>query len=608
MKQVVANELRENRMAALSHIGASPKRVLLEDRSRAECIRTGSGLSLLLGVVADGIGGANAGERAAEVTISTIFEYCSRSTERDISALLRKALEQANTRVYAEAKASRRKMNMGSTAAVAAIAENRLYLANVGDSRIYLLRKEEAIRLTIDHTWEHEIVRNGRLSAADAARHPRKDELVRSIGYDPSVKVDLGIWFRGGEESEAEAEAAQGLPLHAGDRVLICSDGVTKARHDNPHEHYVEEADLVDLTRGRSPEEAVEAILRYARSRKVDDNVSTVLLQVPGGGRVTKRRADPRRWVAAVLIIALSAIASWLLLRLAVNRPVQELKAARPALPEGVAYLAELKGFAERETGSGQYLPLQAGEIIPSGKGVRVRTGGEDVYLRLELADQSILYLGPKSQVELRAIAGGGSVLETFIVLEQGIVLVVKEEGMRRDFVVASPIGVRVEAIGTVMGVVLDMERQRLHADCFLGSCAIDGMSRKTLDAGQYLWMAANGEVGAIALARNELYDFGKEWLPEPIMLSPTWTAAKMVSPTHTLGPLFIPPTATETPTRLPEPTEPAFTPTSTEKPTATEKPTGTEKPTVTERPSRTPKTTSPATDTPEQPTEIPSP
>jgi protein phosphatase len=226
--------------SALSNIGASPRRTLLEDRARGENIRTASGLEIALGVVADGIGGENAGERAAEITVSTIFEHCAGSAERDVPRLLREALIEANRRVFVDARGSRRKLNMGSTAAVAAVCGGRLYVANVGDSRIYLVRDGTAIRLTVDHTWEEEVVRTGRLSPAEAARHPRREEIVRSIGFDRAIEVDLGLWLRAGEESAADAIRAQGLPLRPGDRIVVCSDGLTKTRHDSPEAHYVE--------------------------------------------------------------------------------------------------------------------------------------------------------------------------------------------------------------------------------------------------------------------------------------------------------------------------------------------------------------------------------
>jgi serine/threonine protein phosphatase PrpC len=119
---------------AISHIGASPRRTLLEDRSRVGLVRTAAGLSIILSVVSDGIGGESAGERAAELTVTTIFDHVARSSGQDVLAILDAALQEAHRRVVAEAKASRRKTNMGATAAVAAVLRDRLYVANVGDS------------------------------------------------------------------------------------------------------------------------------------------------------------------------------------------------------------------------------------------------------------------------------------------------------------------------------------------------------------------------------------------------------------------------------------------------------------------------------------------
>jgi len=249
------------RSAAASHIGASLKRSLLEDRSRAETIRTAGGLLLSLAVVADGIGGENAGERAAELTVTTIYEYCQNSEETNLPRLLQAALTEANQQVHSESKKSRRKTNMGSTAAIAAIADGKLYVANAGDSRVYLLRGQKAFPLTVDHTWENEVVQSGKLSRLEASKHPRKGQIVRSVGYEPELSVDLGLWLRGGQETAAEARAAQGLPLKAGDVILVCSDGLIKSRHDRSVAHYVEASEFAPLVRGRSAKGAVDELM-----------------------------------------------------------------------------------------------------------------------------------------------------------------------------------------------------------------------------------------------------------------------------------------------------------------------------------------------------------
>ncbi|OGO16560.1 MAG: hypothetical protein A2Z14_04285, partial [Chloroflexi bacterium RBG_16_48_8] len=514
MERKTAVTTQEVRSAARSHIGASPLRLFLEDRSRSERIRASAGLEMVLGVVADGIGGENAGERAADVTVNTIFEACSRSTECSIPKMLKNALEEANERVYVESRRSRRKMNMGSTAAVAAIVEGCLYIANVGDSRIYLIRGNSVRKLSLDHTWVNEVVRSGRLTKEEAAKHPRREEIVRSIGYEKSLEVDLGVWLRGGEESEAEAGSAQGIPLQKGDRVLICSDGVTKSRHDKPHNHYGEEVEFPGLVEGRSPEQAVEAILKLARSRKVDDNISAVILEVAGDEPVRRAKFPVRAVGAGAFVLLLAVGGVWVVPQWIRDRPDDGTTPVAVELPAGVAYLSELKGFAEKQTPGGNFKGLQLEDILTSGPGVRVRTMGDEAALRFDLADQSILYLGPSSQIELRAIADGNSILETLIVLEHGSVLVSKTEGLGFDFVVASPIGTQARAVGSLMGVRFEESSQRFHVDCFHESCTIEGLSTHALKTGEHLWMASNGEVSVVDIVKYELYGFGGGLVP----------------------------------------------------------------------------------------------
>jgi serine/threonine protein phosphatase PrpC len=583
---VVAHEIRS---AARSHIGASPLRTLLEDRSRSETIRTAAGVEMALGVVADGIGGENAGERAAEVTVNTVFEVCSRSMERDIPEMLKDALEEANERVYTESRRSRRKMHMGSTAAIAAIVDGRLYIANVGDSRIYLIHGNSVRQISVDHTWVNEVVRSGRLSEDEAARHPRKEEIVRSIGYEKALDVDLGMWLRGGEEGEDEAQRAQGLPLQKGDRVFICSDGVTKSRHDKPGHHYVEEAEIPRLVEGRTPEQAVEAILKQARSRKVDDNVSAVILEVAGGDYVKQAKPSVRMIVAGASTLLLAVIGIWLVPKWMKDEPDEVPTLVAAELPAGVAYLSELSGFAEKQMSGSNFTGLQEEEILTSGQGVRIRTLGDEASLRLDLADQSVLYLGPDSQIELRAIADGSSVSETLVVLERGVVLVLKSEESGFDFVVASPIGIQARAVGSMMGVLIETTPQRFHVDCFHGKCSIESLTVFELKTGEYLWVSSDGRVGDVDAVRYEVYSFAGDLLPEPTAVVQITAVKVTASPTHTLGPLFIPPTLTFTPppTKTPKP-PPTRTPTKI--PTDTPEPTDAPEPTEPSEPTNAPR------------------
>jgi protein phosphatase len=594
--------------SAHSHIGASPERVLLEDRSQAEQLRTAGGVVMTLGVVADGIGGENAGERAAEVTVSTVFKHCARSQNRDVPEMLREALEEANQRVYAESRRSRRKKNMGSTAAVAAVVEGRLFLANVGDSRVYLIRGKDAHRLTRDHTWANQVVWRGTLSPEAAAKHPRSDEIVRSIGYEAALEVDLGLWWQGDQLSEAEARAAQGLKLKPGDRVLICSDGVTKARHDNPEASYVEEKELPALVRGAPPDRAVQKIIQRACARKVDDNVSAVILEVEGEEHHWQG-ALPKRKIAVVIsaLVVLAAGLGWAYHT--IRQPSEEgVQSTLPELPSGVAYVSELKGLAEKQSPGSAFLGLQREEIVPSGRGVRVRTVGAKAWLRLDLADTSTLYLGPETQIELRAIADEGAIPETFLVLERGSVLLVRENRSDHSSAIAALIGVTARTQGSRMGAIFDDELQRLHVDCFQSPCQVEGLKAYSLQAGEHLWVGVEGQAGDIDSARVELYAFGGEKEPVPPDKSFSEEEIGTVAPTNTLGPIFVPPTATFTPrpSDTPIPPTATFTPTNTPTPTRTPTPTKTPTPTHTPTPTRTPtptKTRRPTRTPTEEPT-----
>jgi protein phosphatase len=565
---------------------------------------------MTLGVVADGIGGENAGERAAEVTVTTVLEACRGSTERDIPALLEGALVQANRRVYAEARRNRRKRDMGSTAAVAAVVEGRLYVANVGDSRIYLLRDGKARRLTVDHTWAREVVRAGRLSPAEAARHPRGEEITRSVGYEARLEVDLGLWLRGGAEGDRQARAAQGLRLQPGDRILLCSDGLIKTRHDNPEAHYVEEEELAREVRGRDPEAGAAALIGRARARGVDDNVSVVLLEVPGGEREQGRIPWPRlAALGAGLALALSG-GFWALARLGPSGPSLEPPPTIPALPSGVAFLSAMEGTVERQVLGGDHQRLQLEAIVAAGEGVKLRTRGSGGYARLGLADDSILYLGPDTRIELQAIGRAGQGRLTLILLEQGVVLVHTPGAASGQTAVLSPIGVAASVSGSLMGVTLDAPTQRLRVDCFEGRCTLAGLLELELQAGQSVWVGAGGAASARGPTENERFGFAGYaggLVPTPTTSSPGRVGADEPTATRTpLGPLFVSPTPPPPPpatsTHTARPPGPKKSPAPSYTPTAA--PVKTRTPTPTSSPSRTPtRTAEPTLDASPTPT-----
>jgi serine/threonine protein phosphatase PrpC len=197
------------------NIGASGNRLSMEDASFAENLTTAGGSYITLAIVADGIGGALSGERASNLTVESIADSVRQSTGDDFPQILEAAFTQANRAVYEESLQEAHKSGMGSTAVAVIVHKDRMYLASVGDIRAYLVRGDAVIQLTSDHNWEEEMIRTGKLRPLEVARSQSASFLVRSIGNEPDVRVDLGVYWNA-RESESSAPARQGTHLKAG--------------------------------------------------------------------------------------------------------------------------------------------------------------------------------------------------------------------------------------------------------------------------------------------------------------------------------------------------------------------------------------------------------
>jgi protein phosphatase len=230
---------------------------------------------LHLGVVADGVGGQIAGEIASRLTVETIANYFDGpETINNISGHLEQAILAANEAVYNASQENPDHRGMSTTIAIAAVVDNHLYTAHVGDSRLYLLRDGRLQQISIDHTWAQEAIEAGLLTREQAKVHPNRNVIKRHLGGKLQIEVDHRLALEHGLTAE-EAYANQGMTLNPGDTILICSDGLT---------------DMI------SDEEALETLNNYfndlpaATSELIEkanraggrDNITAVLLQVPG--------------------------------------------------------------------------------------------------------------------------------------------------------------------------------------------------------------------------------------------------------------------------------------------------------------------------------------
>jgi protein phosphatase len=204
--------------------------------------------------VADGMGGARAGEIASRTAIDILGLGVEDGIVRSrIVELVRRA-----NRAVHEAQLSDPELSgMGTTATVAHVGSEALTVAHVGDSRAYLLREGTLRRLTDDHSLVEEMRRSGRLTAEEAANHPQRSIITRALGPDSQVEVDV-----------------REFALEAGDVVLLCSDGLTSM---------IPESRIVEVLRGNARlDTAGRALIAAANAAGGRDNITVVLLRIGG--------------------------------------------------------------------------------------------------------------------------------------------------------------------------------------------------------------------------------------------------------------------------------------------------------------------------------------
>jgi len=227
--------------------------------------------------VADGMGGHVGGEVAARVAVEALEEHFQPGDSEDP---LLHAIQEANRAVWDRARQDTSLRGMGTTITAVALVsvdgEERLVVANVGDSRAYLLQAGEFSQLTADHSLVEEMVRAGELSEAEAVGHPHRHILTRALGVEPEIDIDS--WL---------------IPPHTGDRLLLCSDGLVNEVADDQ---------IAEVLRQESePEAAANRLVELARAHGGADNITVVIVDVdegepapgdPDGPTVLGARAD----------------------------------------------------------------------------------------------------------------------------------------------------------------------------------------------------------------------------------------------------------------------------------------------------------------------------
>src|SRR5665213_803494 len=220
-------------------------------------------------VLADGMGGYNAGEVASGIAVKTILNLVRESVDRqDLRAMdresgmsrpsiiLRDAIHRANKIIYQTARTQPNCEGMGTTVVSALFFDNKVSIAHVGDSRLYRLRGEKYEQLTMDHSLLQELVDRGFYSAAEAQRAANKNYVTRALGVEPSVDVEV-----------------QEVPVQKGDTFALCSDGLSDMVEDD-------DMHLTLSTFGANLDTVAKQLIQLANDNGGRDNISVVMENV----------------------------------------------------------------------------------------------------------------------------------------------------------------------------------------------------------------------------------------------------------------------------------------------------------------------------------------
>jgi serine/threonine protein phosphatase PrpC len=201
--------------------------------------------------VADGMGGHRGGNVASSLALEVLGQVGEEKSDRSDSLV--EGIRQANDRVLERGEADRDLRGMGTTITAVRTSDRTAHLAHVGDSRAYLFRQGALQQLTEDHTWVRRMVREGKLTLEEAGQHPQRSILTRALGVEGAVEVDQFS-----------------LDLQPGDRLLLCTDGLTNMLDDEAIGHILaEEPDL---------QAAADRLIEEANRAGGDDNITVVIL------------------------------------------------------------------------------------------------------------------------------------------------------------------------------------------------------------------------------------------------------------------------------------------------------------------------------------------
>jgi PPM family protein phosphatase len=206
-------------------------------------------------VIADGMGGYNAGEVASKLAVDSIIGYVKLNfnSNDNIYSLLKDAVLFANKKILEIAKDDLELTGMGTTVTACLIKDNSLIVANVGDSRCYVIKNSDIYKITKDHSYVQELIDSGSISEEEAVRHPQKNIITRALGVTSDIEVDL---FE--------------VDLSEIKKIILCTDGLTNE---------VNKSEILELVINNDEEKACSKLIELSKLKGGKDNISVIVFR-----------------------------------------------------------------------------------------------------------------------------------------------------------------------------------------------------------------------------------------------------------------------------------------------------------------------------------------
>lgn len=205
-------------------------------------------------VIADGMGGHQCGEIASKQAVDSVCNHLLKANweNDDISGMLKDIISNVNDELYHLSLQDESTQGMGTTLIVTIFKNRKLYIGHVGDSRVYLIRDNSIEKVTCDHSFIEELVKNGSITKDEAINHPKKNVITRAVGYELDLQVDT-----------------YEIDVVENDEILLCTDGLT---------NMLEEDEILDIiTKEKDPQVASDTLVESANNKGGEDNITVII-------------------------------------------------------------------------------------------------------------------------------------------------------------------------------------------------------------------------------------------------------------------------------------------------------------------------------------------